>query len=129
MATKGAQAQGITQQNIAKAQKGQQAKADARRSRKMQARTQKPTESTEKAPIAGESALHALFSRVRKILKENHVSRNPADILAHSQELRKAIALHGIDAAIERINSALDASGVSGEQMVAFRRNALRAYL
>ena len=69
-------------------------------------------------PISSEEALHALFSKTRKVLAENHKTRTPGSVLAQSHELIRACRLHGWAEAMNRITASAMKCGVDGHEAV-----------
>lgn len=128
MATKGNQSVTALAELIEKSRLGQAEKAAVRRAKRNQKKTVMPIGSIG-ATITGEEALHALFSKTRKVIAENHVSRDPSIIVGNSRELRRAMALHGSNACVERMTSALIKSGYDVERAENFSRSAVRASL
>lgn len=115
MATKGIQGNGITEKNAEAARQGQREKADARRARKAQQANRTPVVVVQAKPV-GEEALHALFSRTGKVLAENHITREPWEVLAHSPELKKACRLHGWLKCYNRIAEAAAKFGLTDDE-------------
>lgn len=118
-----------TQAQLAEqAGKIQREKAEANRSRKRAALARKQ-DGTAPEPVATsktteEASLHALFSAARKVISDNHVSRDPALILRNSKEMRKAHAFHGHETCLRRVYDAAIKSGMSEETAAKFATKA-----
>lgn len=120
----------LTEQ-IADAREGQTKKREARQAKRRQqeasAKAGAKNDAAWLPTVKGsEEALHALFSATRKVLAANHVSRNPADVLRGSKEMRKAMALHGHEPCLRRVFDAATWSGLTSEEAAEFATLACR---
>ena len=126
MATKGNIGTSELARQIELTRKGQDAKREARHAKRRQSTGKK--EIVVQSPyIEGDgAALHALFSRTRKTISENHVSRNPSEILRRSHEMKRAMAIHGHEACLRRVYDACIKSGMPEQDSAHFSTEACK---
>ena len=126
MATKGNIGTSGLARQIELTRKGQEAKREARHAKRRQS-TGKNAVVAQSPYLEGDgAALHALFSRTRKTIKENHVSRNPSEIVRRSPEMRKAMAIHGYNSCLRRVYDACEKSGIGQQEAAHFSTEACR---
>lgn len=128
MATKGNIGTTELARQIEQTRKGQEAKREARHAKRRQQKPSTDAQAVASPYRAGDGAeLHALFSRVRKVLAENHVSRDPAEIVRRSPEMRKAMAVFGYNACLRRVYDACEKSGMAPTEAAKFSNKSCNA--